>query len=92
VVALKANRLYPLCIAAFQIVSLTTHLARDLTGKISGTVYGLLAAGPSYLEILALIVGIALHHRRARTFGSYRSWRASSNRLPTDDRMMSRSD
>lgn len=81
-VALFANRIYPLWFAAFQLIAVLAHLARDVAPGVARLAYGIMYIGPSYFQILLLALGIWLHHRRERRFGPYRSWRSSSHPSP----------
>ena len=81
-VALNANRIYPLWMVAFQLVSVLAHFAREVNPAVAGLAYAYLGYGPFYLELAMVLVGIGLHARRVRRTGTYRSWRASSNRSP----------
>jgi hypothetical protein len=82
-VALKANRLYPLWLAAFQLVSVISHFTREASAAVGKIPYALLMQAPYYLVILVLAAGIWLHARRMKLYGPYRSWRSSSNPLRT---------
>lgn len=86
-ISLNANRIYPLWMAALQLTSLLAHFAREANPGAAGLAYAYLGYGPFYLELVVLMAGIALHARRVRRRGTYRSWRASSNRLrePTQE-------
>jgi branched-subunit amino acid transport protein AzlD len=77
-VAIKANRLYPLWLAALQTISFLGHIGRDLSAAINGMAYAILIAAPSYLEIMTLALGVLFHQRRMMLFGTYRSWRSYS--------------
>ncbi len=79
-VALRANRMYTLWIAGFQIIALMAHFARELANQISPIAYVMMYVGPSYLQIITLGLGIWLHHQRVQRHGNYRSWRSSSPR------------
>ena len=81
-VALYANRIYALWFAAFQLLAMSAHLARELAAEIAPLAYGILYTGPSYFQILLLAGGIWCHRRRVRRFGPYRSWRSFSRRSP----------
>ena len=80
-VALNANRIYPLWMAALQLTSVLAHFAREVNSDAAGLAYAYLGYGPFYLELVVLFAGIALHARRVRRKGTYRSWRVSSSRL-----------
>ena len=77
-VALRANRIYTLWMAGFQIIAVFAHLARGLSDAVSPLAYLILTIGPSYFQIVILGFGIWFHHRRVKRHGSYRSWRTSS--------------
>jgi len=78
-IAVNANRIYPLWLAAFQLISVLAHFARQASDTVAGLAYAYLGYGPFYLEIVVVLGGIALHARRVRRTGIYRSWRVSSN-------------
>lgn len=84
-VALGANRLYPLWLAAFQLVSVVSHFAREASGKVAEIAYFLMNYAPYYCILLILAVGIALHAMRTKRHGPYRSWRGSSNLSPVKE-------
>ena len=84
-IALWSNRIYPLCLAAFQVMAFASHLIRDLSNQISAMAYFALAIGPSYLQIFTLAGGIWFHRKRVKRFGPYRSWRISSRLLQALD-------
>ena len=76
--ALKANRFYPLWLAAFQTISVIGHATRGFVPPEFGRPYMILTIGPSYLATAALCAGIWMHVRRVRKSGPYRSWHRSS--------------
>lgn len=81
VVALRANRVYPLWLAAFQLVSVLSHFAREVTEFFPMRAYGYMSFGPYYIILLIMAGGILCHARRSRR-GPHRSWRHSSNPSP----------
>lgn len=81
-IALMANRIYPLCMAAVQIISLLSHFARGQSAEMAQLAYAVLMRAPSYLLIVLLALGMLAHVRRTSRHGTYRSWRLPSNRLP----------
>ena len=81
-VALWANRIYPLWLAAFQLVSVISHFAREVTDSFPKLAYGIMSYGPYYIILMILAAGIWRHRTRVRRYGRYRSWRASLNPLP----------
>lgn len=74
-IGLNANRNYPLWIAGFQIVAVGAHLVQGLIGSVSPVAYVLLAVGPSYCQLVLMLVGLLRHRARIRRFGAYRDWR-----------------
>lgn len=76
-IALAANRIYPLWLAALQTISLLMHLVRAADTNAAPLAYVILNIAPSYLLMLTLASGIWLHHRRTKRFGSIKDWRAS---------------
>lgn len=73
-IALRANRMYTLWIAALQLIAFNAHLARELTDVMSPIVYLILYVGPSYLQLLILGAGLWAHRRRLAKYGPYKSW------------------
>ena len=81
-VALLANRMYPLWLAAFQLLSVISHFAREASGSVAKLAYGVLNYAP-YLAIVAILAGgIWSHARRRSIYGPYPSWRRSSGLSP----------
>lgn len=76
VIAVYANRFYPLVLAAAQLVAVTTHIVRALVPDISGLSYWLLYTTPMYFQLMVLAGGMWRHYRRLERTGPYRDWRA----------------
>lgn len=85
-IALFANRMYTLWMAAFQIIAVNAHLARELVEGIAPIAYVILYIAPSYFQIILLACGIWLHRGRLARFGPYRDWRTSSFPAPVGGR------
>lgn len=75
-IAVNANRNYPLWIAGFQLVSVGAHAVKGMTDTVSPLAYLILAVGPSYCQLLLILGGFSRHLIRQRQFGPYREWRA----------------
>jgi hypothetical protein len=73
-ICVRANRVYPIWLTAFQLIAIAGHFARDLSVKIIGNVYALMTIAPSYFLIVVLIMGTLTHHRRVMMQGKYPSW------------------
>lgn len=86
-VALQANRLYPLWLAAFQLISVISHFTREMSAAVGKIPYAILSQAPYYLVLGVLAGGIWRHAVRTRRRGPYRSWRISSNPSPATARM-----
>lgn len=74
-VAIHANRLYPLWIGAAQLIALVSHFARVLMIGVDGLAYAIMDRLPSYIQLIAMAVGLACHISRRKRLGNYRSWR-----------------
>lgn len=72
--AIQALRIWPLWAASLQLLALSAHFARWASIKTPAVVYALMRGGPTFLVLLALLVGTVLHVRRCRKHGSDRSW------------------
>lgn len=81
-VALNANRNYPLWIAGFQLVAIGAHAARGLIDSVSLLAYLLLSAGPAYCQLALIFGGFIRHVRRQQRFGPYRDWRTTRDHKP----------
>ncbi|MBX7489834.1 hypothetical protein K3177_15100 [Qipengyuania sp. GH25] len=73
VIAVMANRLYPLWLAGLQGLVVLTHFAQGLTAS-APLADSILSIAPFYGLIAILAGGIFAHRRRKRQFGSYAVW------------------
>ena len=80
-IALRANRIYPLCLAALQVVAVISHVVRAISVAVAGGAYSILMIAPSYLQIAVFGGGLCLHLRRSQKFPHYPSWLVSSPHL-----------
>ena len=76
-IALRANRLYPLGLAACQIIAVNAHIARDAFTQITPIAYYVMYVVPSYAQLVILACGIWAHVQREEKYGPYRDWRMS---------------
>lgn len=74
-IAIFANRLWPICLSALQLIVLTAHAAKisEIEG-LPGVYWGMTVI-PSYLQLAVLLGGIFSHSRRESLVGIYRDWR-----------------
>lgn len=75
-IALRANRVYPLWLASFQLMTVISHPVRAINPRTVEGVYAILNYAPSYLELLVFGLGIVAHLQRQARFGPYRSWQS----------------
>lgn len=79
-IAIRANRIYPLWLAGFQLLALLGHAPRTLGPDIHPVAYYSFIYGPWYLELASLSIGIVAQIRRRRSpryAAGTRSWRRS---------------
>lgn len=77
-IALRANRLYPMVLAAFQLIAVNAHIARDAFVQITSFAYSVMYVMPSYAQLLVLACGVWAHVRRTERCGPYRDWRQTA--------------
>lgn len=82
VIALNANRNYPLWIAGFQLVAIGAYAVKQMGLDLSLFAPVILIAGPAYCQLLLIFGGFVRHIRRMRRFGTYRDWRVSRESIP----------
>ena len=75
--AIRANRIYPIWMLAAQLIAMTSHLNREVSLEIAEIVYAIMIRVPSYIQLIAFGIGLVAHRRRVLRYGTYRSWRAS---------------
>lgn len=81
-VALYANRRYPIWLVSFQLVSVLSHLVRGEAAGVGSVAYQIMVIAPSYLMMAFLAGGLIAHRVRLARHGPYRPWRTSSPRSP----------
>lgn len=74
-VAIRANRWWPICISALQLIIVVTQLLKLTAIRGSFGIYWAMTTVPTYLQYLVLLVGICTHVFRMRKHGKYRDWR-----------------
>lgn len=77
VIALRANRVYPIWLASFQLMTIVSHIVRAASPAIEHGAYAILVFAPSYLEVLVFGLGITAHIRRQAKRGPHRPWQNS---------------
>ena len=72
--ALKANRLWTLMVAALQTVTLCSHIARIFSIDINAQAYGIMQVAAAYPMLLILAIGTWRHQQRQMQMGNDPSW------------------
>lgn len=72
--ALRADRFWPLWVAAMQILGTTAHTVRFVDPEIIGRTYAFMLAIWSYPMIFLMIIGTWRHRQRLARFGVDQSW------------------
>ncbi len=75
--ALRANRIWPLWAAAAAVICYSGHLAAIVEPGGMTLAYWAMTQIPPYIQLAALLLGVAAHARRQRRVGRYRSWRVA---------------
>ena len=75
VIALYANRQYPLWLSALQFIAVISHIIRAISPEVDKGAYSIFMVAPSYLQILVFTLGLSVHLRYQQKHGPYRSWR-----------------
>lgn len=72
--AVYAHRIWPIWAASLQLLSLASHFSRGVDANVKPLVYVFMKSGPTFLVMIALLLGTILHCRRLRLAGSDRAW------------------
>lgn len=80
VLALRADRLWPLCITALQIVGTAGHAVKLVDPQVLPYAYAFALRLWGYPMILLLVVGTWNHQKRLAKFGVDKSWSNFSDR------------
>jgi uncharacterized protein YjeT (DUF2065 family) len=73
--ALTANRMWPLWVAAAQLMCVSGHIGAFVYPHGMRRAYWAMTQLPQYIMLTALLLGAAAHKRRLKRVGQYRSWR-----------------
>lgn len=83
--ALRAERYWPLCVAALQAIGTAGHAAKLLDPGVIRSAYAIVLSLWGYLMLLLIAIGTWNHQRRLAKFGVDKSWSnfsARSGRQP----------
>ncbi|WP_347301919.1 hypothetical protein V5740_07710 [Croceibacterium sp. TMG7-5b_MA50] len=75
VLAIRANRVWPLVAAALMLTAVLGHLAAWIVPSGMTLAYWIMVEPPTLLVIITLACGTAAHWRRQRRIGPYPDWR-----------------
>jgi hypothetical protein len=79
VLALRANRYWPLWMTALQLIGTAEHAVKMVDSHVIRLVYGFIMAVWTYPMLLLLVLGTWRHRRRLDRFGVDKSWASSSS-------------
>ena len=74
VLALKAQRYWPMWMAAMQVDTVVTHLAMLFAPRVMPWAYAVMEIAWSYPIVILLAVGTARHRQRVRIHGDDPNW------------------
>lgn len=80
VLALRAERYWPLCVTALQVIGTAGHAAKLLDPGVIRSAYAIVLSLWGYLMLLLLALGTWNHQRRLARHGVDKSWSTSSGR------------
>ena len=83
VLALRAERLWPLCVVALQLIGTAGHAVKLVDSQILPLAYAFALRFWGYPMMMLLVVGTWNHQRRLAKFGVDKSWSSSSGRSAT---------
>ncbi|MBO0749447.1 MAG: hypothetical protein J2O44_03315 [Porphyrobacter sp.] len=72
--AVYAQRVWPIWAASLQLLSLTSHFSRGVDANVKPLAYVFMKSGPTFLVVIALLLGTIFHRRRLRAHGADRAW------------------
>jgi hypothetical protein len=73
-IALYAQRAWPIWATSLQILSLSSHFARQADEGVSPMVYAIMKSSPTFFVLVALLAGTVAHRRRLRVYGKDPGW------------------
>ena|ERR1700761_5471466 len=79
-VALKADRLWPMVLAALHLDSTAVHILKLFDTELIGVTYAVMIVVWSYPMLLVLAIGTLRHQRRVAQFGEDRAWSLAVDR------------
>ena len=83
VLALRAERIWPLCVTALQVIGTAGHAVKLVDPQILPWAYAFALRFWGYPMIVLLVLGTWNHQKRLARFGVDKSWSSSSDRSAT---------
>jgi hypothetical protein len=83
VLAIRAERLWPLWVSALQIIGTAGHAVKLVDTEVIRTAYAIAMAVWSYPMWFLIVLGTWQHRRRLAKFGVDKSWSSSSGHSET---------
>jgi len=80
VIALKADRFWPLVLAAIQLNSTAVHILKLFDADLIRVTYAVMVAMWSYPMQILLVIATMRHQRRLALFGEDRAWKVTRPR------------
>lgn len=80
VLALRAERYWPLCVTALQAIGTAAHAAKLLDPGVIRSAYAIVLSLWGYLMLLLIALGTWNHQKRLARNGVDKSWSSSSDR------------
>lgn len=74
IIAIRADRAWPLAVAAFQLDIVAVHVLKAADAAIMRPVYAVMTTVWVYPQLMLLAIGIYRHDQRVRTNGADKSW------------------
>ena len=74
-IAVRANRIYPLWIGGWQIVVVVAHFTRAIMPSLHPVAYTTMEQAPYFFQICVLLAALLLQAIRARSGNSIHCWR-----------------
>lgn len=81
VIALKADRLWPMVLAALHLDSTAVHILKLFDAELIRVTYAVMIVMWSYPMLLILAIGTLRHQRRLAQFGEDRAWSLALERF-----------
>ncbi|MBN8806637.1 MAG: hypothetical protein J0I47_00140 [Sphingomonas sp.] len=85
-IALRANRYWPIGMAAMQLLQVMGHLLKIADPRMLPLLYWISSVVWAYPMLVLLWLGTLRHHNRVKRFGPESSWSDSSGRSAAIDR------